>query len=113
MRPTGGSPVSAGARRGLAELETIVTLTPDMSATAMYSDYVLPIASHYERKDFMLESRTPYIQVLDEAVPAARRICRRFRGLSAVLRKQSAGARRSVALLLSRTISSACPCLAI
>ncbi len=44
-------------------------MTPDMSATAMYSDYVLPIASHYERKDFMLESRTPYAQVLDEAVP--------------------------------------------
>jgi DMSO reductase family type II enzyme molybdopterin subunit len=55
--------------KGLGDLETIVTLTPDMSATAIYSDYVLPIASHYERKDFMLESRTPYIQVLDEAVP--------------------------------------------
>ncbi|MEE8212013.1 MAG: molybdopterin-dependent oxidoreductase [Acidiferrobacterales bacterium] len=55
--------------RGLGQLETIVTMTPDMSATAMYSDYVLPIASHYERKDFMLESRTPYMQVLDEAVP--------------------------------------------
>ena len=54
---------------GLGQLEFIVTMTPDMSATAMYSDYVLPIASHYERKDFMLESRTPYIQVLDEAVP--------------------------------------------
>jgi DMSO reductase family type II enzyme molybdopterin subunit len=54
---------------GLGKLETIVTMTPDMSATAMYSDYVLPIASHYERKDFMLESRTPYMQVLDAAVP--------------------------------------------
>ena len=55
--------------QGLGQLEAIVTMTPDMSATAMYSDYVLPIASHYERKDFMLESRTPYMQVLDEAVP--------------------------------------------
>ena len=54
---------------GLGKLETIVTMTPDMSVTAMYSDYVLPIAHHYERKDLMLESRTPYLQVLDEAVP--------------------------------------------
>jgi DMSO reductase family type II enzyme molybdopterin subunit len=54
---------------GFGALETIVTMAPDMGATAMYSDYVLPIASHYERKDFMLESRTPYAQVLDAAVP--------------------------------------------
>ena len=54
---------------GFNVLETVVTMTPDMSATAMYSDYVLPIAHHYERKDFMLESRTPYAQVLDAAVP--------------------------------------------
>jgi DMSO reductase family type II enzyme molybdopterin subunit len=54
---------------GFDTLETVVTMTPDMSATAMYSDYVLPIAHHYERKDFMLESRTPYAQVLDAAVP--------------------------------------------
>ncbi|MBL8224544.1 MAG: molybdopterin-dependent oxidoreductase [Chromatiales bacterium] len=62
---------SAGGRwrkEALATLETIVTLTPDMGITAMYSDYVLPIAHHYERKDYMLEARTPYVQVLDEAV---------------------------------------------
>ena len=35
----------------------------------MYADYVLPIAHHYERQDYMLEARTPYVQVLDIAVP--------------------------------------------
>jgi DMSO reductase family type II enzyme molybdopterin subunit len=62
---------SAGGRwrkEALATLDTIVTMTPDMGITAMYSDYVLPIAHHYERKDYMLEARTPYVQVLDEAV---------------------------------------------
>jgi dimethylsulfide dehydrogenase subunit alpha/complex iron-sulfur molybdoenzyme family reductase subunit alpha len=54
----------------LAKLETIVTMTPDMSVTAMYSDYVLPVSHHYERQDFVMEGRTPYLQVLDEAVPA-------------------------------------------
>lgn len=49
-------------------LETIVTLTPDMGITAMYSDYVLPIAHHYERQDYLLEARTPYVQVMDAAV---------------------------------------------
>ncbi len=53
----------------LAALDTIVTLTPDMSVTAMYSDYVLPVAQHYERHDLVMEGRTPYIQVLDQAVP--------------------------------------------
>lgn len=53
----------------LAKLETIVTLAPDMGITAMYSDYVLPVAHHYERQDFVMEGRTPYIQVLDQAVP--------------------------------------------
>ena len=53
----------------LAKLDTIVTMTPDMSVTAMYSDYVLPVAHHYERQDFVMEGRTPYIQVLDRAVP--------------------------------------------
>ena len=53
----------------LAKLETIVTMTPDMSVTAMYSDYVLPVAQHYERRDFVMEGRTPYVQVLDQAVP--------------------------------------------
>jgi DMSO reductase family type II enzyme molybdopterin subunit len=52
----------------LSKIETIVTMTPDMSVTAMYSDYVLPVAQHYERHDFVMEGRTPYIQVLDQAV---------------------------------------------
>jgi DMSO reductase family type II enzyme molybdopterin subunit len=52
-----------------ASLETIVTMAPDMGITALYSDYVLPIAHHYERQDYMLEARTPYVQVLDAAVP--------------------------------------------
>ena len=51
------------------KLETIVVATPDMGVTAMYADYVLPVAHHYERQDFMLEPRTPYAQVLDAAVP--------------------------------------------
>lgn len=50
-------------------LDTIVTMAPDMGLTAMYSDYVLPIAHHYERQDYMLEARTPYVQILDAAVP--------------------------------------------
>jgi len=53
----------------LAKLDTIVTMTPDMSVTALYSDYILPVAQHYERHDFVMEGRTPYIQVLDQAVP--------------------------------------------
>jgi DMSO reductase family type II enzyme molybdopterin subunit len=51
------------------QLETIVSLAPDMGVTSMYSDYVLPIAHHYERQDYMLEARTPYVQILDAAVP--------------------------------------------
>ena len=50
------------------KLETIVTFATDMGTTAMYSDYVLPIAHHYERHDFHLEPRTPYMQVIDKAV---------------------------------------------
>ncbi|HHQ13661.1 MAG TPA: hypothetical protein ENK16_01420, partial [Chromatiales bacterium] len=53
----------------LLKLETIVSMTPNMSVTAMLSDYVLPIADHYERQDFIMEGRTPYVQVIDEAVP--------------------------------------------
>jgi len=49
-------------------LDTIVAMTPDMSVTAMYADYVLPIAQHYERQDITMEGRTPYLQVLDQAV---------------------------------------------
>jgi len=52
----------------LEHLDTVVTLAPDMGITAVYSDYVFPIAHHYERQDYMLESRTPYVQVLDAAV---------------------------------------------
>lgn len=62
---------SAGGRwrkEALDKIDTIVTMTPDMGITAMYSDYVLPIAHHYERQDYMLEARTPYVQVLDRAV---------------------------------------------
>jgi DMSO reductase family type II enzyme molybdopterin subunit len=51
------------------KLETIVVATPDMGVTGLYADYVLPVAHHYERQDFMLEPRTPYTQVLDAAVP--------------------------------------------
>jgi len=53
----------------LLALDSLVTLTPNMSVTAMYSDYVLPIADHYERQDFVMEGRTPYAQVIDQAVP--------------------------------------------
>ncbi|MBL8225022.1 MAG: molybdopterin-dependent oxidoreductase [Chromatiales bacterium] len=50
-------------------LRTIVVLAPDMGVTALHADYVLPIAHHYERADVMLQSRIPYVQVLDAAVP--------------------------------------------
>jgi DMSO reductase family type II enzyme molybdopterin subunit len=51
------------------KLEHIVTAATDMGVTAMYSDYVLPIAHHYERQDVVLWQWTPYLQVLDAAVP--------------------------------------------
>ncbi|MEC9375596.1 MAG: molybdopterin-dependent oxidoreductase [Pseudomonadota bacterium] len=53
----------------LAKTETLVAITPDMSATAMYADYVLPVAHHYEIQDYTMEGRTPYVQVIDAAVP--------------------------------------------
>lgn len=56
-------------KSALEELELIVSLVPDAGVTSHYSDYVLPIAHHYERADMMLQSRTPYVQVLDVAVP--------------------------------------------
>ncbi len=51
------------------QLDHIVACAPDMGVTAMYADYVLPIAHHYERQDVMLWPWTPYLQVLDAAVP--------------------------------------------
>jgi len=53
----------------LSKVETMVAMTPDMSATAMYSDYVLPVAHMYERRDLTTEGRVPYMQALDQAVP--------------------------------------------
>jgi DMSO reductase family type II enzyme molybdopterin subunit len=53
----------------LSKVDTIVAMTPDMSVTAMYADYVLPVAHHYERQDFVMEGHTPFVQVLDRAVP--------------------------------------------
>jgi len=50
-------------------LETIVTMTPHMSITALHSDYVLPIADHYEREDFTMEGRTPFAHAIARAVP--------------------------------------------
>jgi len=50
------------------KLDTIVTFATDMGTTSMYSDYVLPIAHHYEKHDFHLEPRTPFMQVIDKAV---------------------------------------------
>lgn len=51
------------------KLDHIVACAPDMGVTAMYADYVLPIAHHYEREDLVLWPWTPYLQVLDAAVP--------------------------------------------
>jgi DMSO reductase family type II enzyme molybdopterin subunit len=50
-------------------LDSIVAMTPHMSITAMYADYVLPVADHYEREDFTMEGRTPYVQVINKSVP--------------------------------------------
>jgi DMSO reductase family type II enzyme molybdopterin subunit len=69
----GGAGWRAAGKRwretAFGKLETIVALTPDMGTTAFYADWVLPIAHHYERADVMLQSRVPYVQVLDAAVP--------------------------------------------
>ena len=51
------------------KLDHIVACATDMSVTAMYADYVLPVAHHYERQDVVLWQWTPYLQVLDAAVP--------------------------------------------
>ena len=50
------------------KLEMIVALVPDAGITMHHADIVLPIAHHYERADIMLQSRHPYVQVLDRAV---------------------------------------------
>jgi anaerobic selenocysteine-containing dehydrogenase len=42
---------SVWRKNAFEELETIVSLAPDMGVTSFYSDYVLPIAHHYERDD--------------------------------------------------------------
>lgn len=55
-------------REAFDRLETIVAMAPDAGMNVAYADYVLPIAHHYERHDIMLQSRHPYVQVLDRAV---------------------------------------------
>jgi DMSO reductase family type II enzyme molybdopterin subunit len=55
-------------REAFEKLETIVAMVPDAGITMHHADYVLPIAHHYERADIMLQSRHPYVQVLDAAV---------------------------------------------
>lgn len=73
MAGNGGAGWRASANRWRSEaydkLECIVALTPDFGMSSFNADYVLPIAHHYERADLMLQSRVPYIQVLDAAVP--------------------------------------------
>jgi len=56
-------------KNAFEKIEVIVALVPDAGVTSHYADYVLPIAHHYERADMMLLSKTPYVQVLDVAVP--------------------------------------------
>jgi DMSO reductase family type II enzyme molybdopterin subunit len=51
------------------QLDHIVACGTDMGVTPMYADYVLPVAHHYERQDLVLWPWTPYLQVLDAAVP--------------------------------------------
>ncbi|MCP4276210.1 MAG: molybdopterin-dependent oxidoreductase [Gammaproteobacteria bacterium] len=53
----------------MSEVELLVAMTPDMSSTALSCDIVLPIAHHYEIQDMTMEGRTPYVQVIDQAVP--------------------------------------------
>jgi complex iron-sulfur molybdoenzyme family reductase subunit alpha len=56
-------------KRAFEKLDTIVGMTPHMSVTSMYCDYVLPVADHYEREDFTMEGRTPFVHAISEAVP--------------------------------------------
>jgi DMSO reductase family type II enzyme molybdopterin subunit len=55
-------------KEAFEQLDHIVSCVPDMGVTAMYADYVLPVAHHYEREDLVLWPWTPYLQVLDAAV---------------------------------------------
>ncbi|MGI9343561.1 MAG: molybdopterin-dependent oxidoreductase, partial [Gammaproteobacteria bacterium] len=56
-------------KRAFEKLDTIVGMTPHMSVTSMYCDYVLPVADHYEREDLTMEGRTPFVHAISEAVP--------------------------------------------
>ncbi|MDJ0927841.1 MAG: molybdopterin-dependent oxidoreductase [Gammaproteobacteria bacterium] len=56
-------------REAFEQLEHIVACATDMGVTSMYADYVLPVAHHYERQDIVMWQWTPYLQVLDAAVP--------------------------------------------
>jgi len=56
-------------KEAFEQLEHIVACETDMGVTPMYADYILPMAHHYERQDLVLWSWTPYLQVLDAAVP--------------------------------------------
>ncbi|MCZ7528506.1 MAG: molybdopterin-dependent oxidoreductase [Acidimicrobiia bacterium] len=51
------------------ELELVVTVDVRMSATALWSDIVLPAAQHYEKVS--LQMPTYYLTMTDEAVPPA------------------------------------------
>jgi len=56
-------------KEAFEKLEVIVALAPEAGVTSHYADYVLPIAHHYERVDMILQARSPFLQVLDAAVP--------------------------------------------
>lgn len=56
-------------KEAFEKLECIVAMVPEVGATMLYADYVLPIAHHYERVDMLLQGRMPYVQVMDAAVP--------------------------------------------
>ena len=84
-------------------------MTPDMSVTAMYADYVLPIAHHYERHDFTMEGRTPYLQVLDQAVPPLGESVDDCTAMARLAKAISEKAKAPRARRRSRTASTASP----
>ncbi len=53
------------------KLHTIVTVDPRMSATGMYSDYILPAAQQYERPSAMGLAHTLFFTLADKAVEPA------------------------------------------